>query len=137
MEDKRINNAWTTNLRPCGRELARGDHGCTRPGAARDLGQREQRARQSTRRPSWSGLEPPALTLSLGLARGPRSPPDDDEGARIRTTSRTVGASRGSTKACGCRHAPKKGTHKAPEPPPYPRRRHEDPQEYSGSHQAP
>ena len=60
--------------------------GGTWPGETPDLGQGEQRAHQPTGPPSYSGLEPHALTRSLGLGRGPRLPPNDREGARIRTT---------------------------------------------------
>lgn len=84
--------------------------GGTWPGETPDRGQGEQRAHQPTGLPSSSGLEPPVLTRFLGLDRGPRLLPNDGEGTRIRTTSRTVRAGRGSTKACGCGHAPKKGT---------------------------
>lgn len=84
--------------------------GGTWPGETQDRGQEEQRAHQPTGHPSSSGLEPLVLTRSLGLGRGPRLPPNDGEGARLRTTSRTVGAGRGPTKACGYGHAPKKGT---------------------------
>lgn len=100
-EDKQV-SAGTTDMRPCGWDLAR-----------RDPGSRAGRAASTSahRAPFlvWP-REPPVLTRFLGLDRGPRLLPNDGEGTRIRTTSRTVRAGRGSTKACGCGHAPKKGT---------------------------
>lgn len=88
--------------------------GCSRPDAASGLGLGEQQARQSRRPLSWSGPVPPSRTLPLGLAGGPSRHRTTSKGLELRLLLTPWELGRGSMTACGCGHAPKKGTHKAP-----------------------